>query len=366
MAKAGVAACVVPSWRVSGKRPNSVGVARVRIDEVIPWKRFGEWRLSHLKRAHSVAGSMPGGVALPLPEGDFMPGLQAQDHPLHPTNNTIWVTVLVENSVVGRQLQAEHGWSCFIRIGTHSLVFDVGQSGLLVQNAERLGIDLAGVEAIVLSHGHYDHTGGLPALRAMAPRAQLFLHPAALLPKFAGDVNGNSRPVGPPEAARQALSATDQNVVLTTTVTRVLEDVFVTGEIPRSTSFEPASPAFFLDEGCCLPDPLTDDQALFFDTKDGLVVLLGCAHAGVVNTLEHILHVRPGRPIHAVIGGMHLLDAEPTRVDQTLARFRALDIQRLGPAHCTGIFPTARIRTEFPDRSVVCAVGSSMVFHRCT
>jgi len=336
----------------------------VRIDEVIPWKRFGEWRLGHPKRAHSVAGSTPGGIALPLPEGDSIPQLQAQNHPLHPVNHAIWVTVLVENSVTGSNVRAEHGLSYFVRAGPHSLVFDTGQSDLLEQNARKLGLCLTEVEAIALSHGHYDHTGGLPTMCSLAPNARLFLHPAALHPKFAGDPNGNSRPVGLPVESRQAIQQAGDRVVWTTRPTEVLDGIFVTGEIPRLTPFENSPVAFFLDEGCSLADPLIDDQAMFFDTRDGIVVLLGCAHAGVVNTLEHIQRITHDRPIHTILGGMHLLEAEAPRIAQTFARFRALDIRQLGPAHCTGVMPTARMRTELPDRCVVCTVGSSLAFHR--
>jgi len=94
------------------------------------------------------------------------------------------------------------------------------------------------------------------------------------------------------------------------------------------------------------------------------VVLLGCAHAGVVNTLNYVRLITRGRPIHTVRGGMRLLEANAHGVERTFAAFRELDVRQLGPAHCTGAIPTARLRTQFPDRCVVCTVGSSLAFHR--
>lgn len=125
--------------------------------------------------------------------------------------------------------------------------------------------------------------------------------------------------------------------------------------------FRGASPSIFIWVLClrCL-----DDQALFFDTTEGLVVLLGCAHSGVVNTLEHVRHLAGGRPIHAILGGLHLLTATRERMAQTIAAFRRLYIQRLAPAHCTGLLALAQLWAAFPDRCSSCAVSTSMLFQR--
>ena len=101
-----------------------------------------------------------------------------------------------------------------------------------------------------------------------------------------------------------------------------------------------------------------------FDTGDGLVVLLGCAHAGVVNTLRYVRRLAPDRPIHAVLGGMHLLNASPERITRTVEALRELGVQRLGPAHCTGAKATARLWHEFPQACGTCNVGSRFVFQR--
>jgi 7,8-dihydropterin-6-yl-methyl-4-(beta-D-ribofuranosyl)aminobenzene 5'-phosphate synthase len=277
-------------------------------------------------------------------------------------NETICLTTLVENSVHLRGLRAEHGLAFHIQAGDRSLLFDTGQSDLLLANAAALGVDLAQVEAIVLSHGHYDHTGGLAAVRRVAPQARIFLHPAAVEPKFSANADSPARPVGMLATATQAVSAADAAVTWTREPTEVLPGVFVTGEVPRTTAFEDTGGHFFLDAAGTGADPLVDDQALFFDTADGVVVILGCAHAGVVNTLRHIRRLLGNRRIHTVCGGLHLLTASPARMDATVAALRELDGARFVPAHCTGFAATARLWAEFPGRGAVGGVGTRLLF----
>jgi 7,8-dihydropterin-6-yl-methyl-4-(beta-D-ribofuranosyl)aminobenzene 5'-phosphate synthase len=276
-------------------------------------------------------------------------------------SESIFITTLVENTVHQRRLKAEHGLAFHLQFGRRHVLFDTGQSDLLLHNARQLGLDLSSLVSVVLSHGHYDHCGGLEAVCALAPRATLHLHPAALEPKFARNPNGTSRVVGMAESARQTIRGRP-DTVWTKTMTEVVPGLFATGEIPRNTPFEDTGGAFFLDEHCQQPDPIRDDQALFFDTPNGLVVILGCGHAGVVNTLEYIQHITNGRPIHTILGGMHLLTAGPDRMAKTIESFRHLKIQRIAPAHCTGISAVAQLWAAFPGRCSTCAVGVSMTF----
>ncbi len=277
---------------------------------------------------------------------------------------TIVITTLVENSVTARGLMAEHGLAFHIQAGPHSLLFDTGQSSLVVDNSRKLGLPLEKVEAIALSHGHNDHTGGLSALREAAPRARLFLHPAGLSPKFSAGAGGAVHPIGMDPANAEAIRGAADAVVWTAKPTEVLAGISVTGEIPRQNDFEDTGGRFYLDSACTCPDPLLDDQALFFDTNDGIVVLLGCGHAGVVNTLEYIGSLTGSRPIHALMGGMHLLVASPARIEKTMAAFARLSIQRLAPAHCTGMLALAQLWTAFSGRCFSCAVGATFAFQR--
>ncbi len=276
----------------------------------------------------------------------------------------ITLTTLVENSVHARGLRAEHGLSFHLQVGSRSVLFDTGQSDLLLRNALKLRISLANTEAVVLSHGHNDHTGGVSSAWQAAPRARLFLHPAALSPKFARNSDGSTRAIGMDEKTAEEIRSVPNNVIWTAKPTEVLEGIFASGEIPRQTTFEDTGGPFYLDPAAAQPDLLLDDQSLFFDTANGVVVLLGCAHSGVVNTLEYIGQLTGNRPISALLGGMHLAAASPDRVGKIMAALRRLGIQLLAPAHCTGIPAASHMWNAFPGRCTTCAVGTTMRFLR--
>ena len=272
------------------------------------------------------------------------------------------ITVLVDNCVAGLGLLAEHGLALWVEMRGRRLLFDTGQGMVLSHNAGNLGIALKEVDAVVLSHGHYDHTGGLNPVLEAAPQAKVYAHPAVLQPKYVRKHDGTSRDVSMPSPAEGALRNRGDAVTWTERPTEIHDGLFVTGKIPRRTDFEDTGGPFFIDREYQQADALLDDQAVFFDSCAGTVVLLGCAHAGVINTLQYVRELTGGKPIHAVVGGMHLVTASRNRMDQTIHGLRQLDVRRLGPAHCTGAAPTAELWGTFPERCLSCAVGTKMEF----
>lgn len=278
-------------------------------------------------------------------------------------SETIRITVLVENSVHRQGLVAEHGLSFHIQSGEQSLIFDTGQTDLAVINAETLQLPLDRVEALVLSHGHYDHTGGVPAMLEVVPSARIYLHPAAFEKRFSQN-SGPSRSIGMSDCVSQAIHQHAGGFIKTVGHTEILEGVIATGEIPRATTYEDTGGAFFLDVEGSRPDPLTDDQALVIDLGRSVVLLLGCAHSGVVNTLDHVQQLTNGKPVSAVIGGLHLGSASEERIQQTIARLRDAKLMCLAPAHCTGLSATAKLWSAFPDISRPASVGTVFEFKR--
>ncbi len=272
------------------------------------------------------------------------------------------ITVIVENTAQGAGMLAEHGLAYWIEWNGQRVLFDTGQGKVLESNAEQLGIPFRKTDAVVLSHGHYDHTGGLAEVLNSDRPIAVYLHPTALATRFVRNKDGSGREIGIPLASKQALRQRVQELVWTEGPTVTFDGLMVTGAPFRLTDFEDPGGPFFLDPGCQTPDPILDDQAMFFEAKEGTVVLLGCAHAGVINTLRYVRALTGQKPIHAVLGGMHLLEASSQRIERTIEQFRELDIVRLGPAHCTGMTATAALWSAFPDRCLACNVGTVFEF----
>jgi 7,8-dihydropterin-6-yl-methyl-4-(beta-D-ribofuranosyl)aminobenzene 5'-phosphate synthase len=272
------------------------------------------------------------------------------------------VTILMENYASRPDLHAEHGLS--IHIGetdsAGGTVFDTGASDRFVHNGEVLKLDLARTEQIVLSHGHYDHTGGLPALLDRAPGARVFCHPDALIPRYSIKDAAAPREIGIPDASRIRLR--EHSFLKTQQRTPVTARLHATGEIPRSTSYEDTGGPFFLDEAGLRPDPIRDDQALWFISEGALVIVLGCAHAGVINTIETCRQQSGVDPVRAIIGGFHLVNADARRLDRTVDALKRVNPEVLAACHCTGEAATERLRHEFPGQFQEVHAGSVFVF----
>lgn len=277
-------------------------------------------------------------------------------------NRTLRITVLAENTAQGEGILAEHGLAYWIEWDEQKVLFDTGQGNVLANNACRLNIPLDQVTAIVLSHAHYDHTGGLPEALKTNHSVPVYVHPAAFGDKYARNRNGTSRKIGMADATRAALRSLHGRLVCTERPTPVADRLTVTGQVPRQTDFEDVGGPFFLDEACTTPDLLVDDQSVFFDTTEGTVVLLGCAHSGVINTLRYVRQVTAERPIRAVIGGMHLIAAKPERIARTVEEFQRLGVRQLAPGHCTGMPAMVALWTAFPANCTTCHAGSIFEF----
>jgi 7,8-dihydropterin-6-yl-methyl-4-(beta-D-ribofuranosyl)aminobenzene 5'-phosphate synthase len=265
----------------------------------------------------------------------------------------------VENTVNQAGLLAEHGLSFWVERGDRRILFDTGQGMALAHNADKLGIDLSLADDVVLSHGHYDHTGGLLAALPRFREATVYAHLELFRDRYLRHPQSGARSIRSPIESFDWLKARVGRVVPTDAQPVELSaGVRLTGQIPRRNDFEDTGGAFYLDRACTKQDPLIDDQALFLETGRGLVVLLGCAHSGVVNTLDHIRSLTGDRQIRTIVGGMHLRHASEDRLGRTVHRLRELDVRRIGLAHCTGFTAMARLHQELPNRCFHCVSGT--------
>ncbi|OHB59541.1 MAG: hypothetical protein A2167_04160 [Planctomycetes bacterium RBG_13_46_10] len=271
----------------------------------------------------------------------------------------IRITILAENTVIEAGLKAEHGLSFWIEYGDRQILFDTGQSNLILQNAKTLDIDLANTDAIVISHGHYDHTGGLSSVLYIALNAKIYLHPAATEPKFSQKAS-RATYIGMSDSAKKAIQG--RHIIWTVTPAQLLSGMSVTGQVSRLNDYEDVGGAFFVDEDCQRADELLDDQTLFIESSKGLVLVFGCAHAGVVNTLDYVSKLTGDKNIYAVIGGMHLLNVSPIRIANTIEAFKKYRVQKIVPLHCTGQKAIDAMENAFDDKCLCLGTGGQISF----
>jgi 7,8-dihydropterin-6-yl-methyl-4-(beta-D-ribofuranosyl)aminobenzene 5'-phosphate synthase len=254
----------------------------------------------------------------------------------------------------GRNFLAEHGFSVLVETSSgERVLFDAGATDRAVpHNLELLGLDIArDIDTAVLSHGHSDHAGSIGLLRC-----PVHAHPEAPGARFIVR-NGRARY----DLSAPALAFIGDRLTLSSEPEEVAPGVWTTGEIPRENGWE-VPEGFARIRGETLEsDPINDDQGLAIVTPQGLVVITGCAHAGVLNTVEQARRVTGVDRIHAIIGGFHLIGAEPAKVRRTIAGIRKIAPKVLAANHCTGLRSTAELLTEFPESFVAFTAG-----HRLT
>ena len=274
------------------------------------------------------------------------------------------ITTLVDNSVSlsASGLIGEHGLSYLIESQNHTVLFDTGQQVALSHNAAKLNIDLSRIDAVVLSHGHYDHTGGLNHLLEKNTAFRLYAHPDVFATKLRLVEKKKYKKIGIP-IKRAVLENTDVQLVLTDSTCEIAPGISTSGEIPLENDFETIEPDFFIEqEGRIMPDTLADDQALILDTQNGFVVLLGCSHRGVINTLNQVVKLTGKHKIHAMIGGLHLGKASDAKLNKIMDHLAGFSLEKIGVSHCTGTKAMLALFNTFKDSVFVNTVGSVISF----
>lgn len=258
------------------------------------------------------------------------------------------IATLSENSANFGFL-GEWGLSFLIKTENCQILFDTGLSTTVVHNTRVLGIDLSIVDKIVLSHGHADHTGGLrEVLKRTAKKVEVIAHPDIWASKYAR-LGEQEFYVGIP-FQREELESLGASFNLTREPMHLGDGIMTTGEIPMSTSYEEVDPNIFVRQGDSLnPDPLADDLAIVIDTEQGLIVVLGCAHRGVINTLYHAQKLMGKKLIYAVIGGIHLFRSPAEQLERTVRALKEMEVKKIGVSHCTGFYASCRLAQEFGD-----------------
>lgn len=275
------------------------------------------------------------------------------------------LTVLVDNNTLtDRYLLGEPGLSLFLRDNDSRVLFDCGYSHVLRTNAARLGLDLRRLDAVVLSHGHLDHCWGLTHLIAFFNEQALEGRPASrpwlvAHPEVTAERHADGLPIGAllaPGALAQFFEPR-----LTAEPLKLTERLVFLGEIPRLLPFE-ASPPIGVRQtpDGPVPDDVPDDTALAFLGNEGLVLVTGCSHAGICNIVAHARAVTGEKRVAAIVGGLHLRDAAPGRLDAVAEFLREAGAPALYPCHCTDLAAKMALAKAAPVHDV--GVGLSLCF----
>lgn len=272
------------------------------------------------------------------------------------------VTILVENTTPRADLIGEYGFSCLVTVDDRKFLFDTGSKQALFHNSRALGIDLQEIQEVVISHGHFDHTGAILPLLQNYGEKRIYAHPRILWPRFLPLLNGTLKEIGSP-CSREELEQAGAQFVFSNHWSELMPGVYLSGEIPRHYEFEDVGGDFRVEiDGQLQKDELQDDMALVIDLPTGLVIISGCAHAGFLNIIEYAVRVTGKTKILAYIGGTHLMTASTDRLKKTLNALRSYDIEKLIVAHCTGFHAAAYLYNALGNMVVKGETGMQFVF----
>lgn len=267
---------------------------------------------------------------------------------------------LVENKTESEGILAEHGLSIFIDTGDKKILFDAGASDAFAMNAERMKVDLGQVNLAVISHGHYDHTGGIPLFCRLNRNAPIYIHKNAFREslgyedgRIEDEMCGIRWTPEQREAVNDRLRYTDGPMKIT-------DDIIITGTVPIAKGFNPTEKFYYYNvNGSPILDDMSHEQCLVIRQPEGLFVFSGCSHRGVISALQAAKNVFPEEPIAVLIAGMHLYGAKDEERAAVIEALQAEKVKKIMPVHCTGLRAIIDLKQAFGDDCVVAMAGDT-------
>lgn len=273
-------------------------------------------------------------------------------------NKGITFKFLVENKTEHSGMLAEHGLSIYIEADGKKILFDAGATDIVVHNAKVMGVELKDVDLAVVSHGHYDHTGGFPAFCALNDKAKIYLHKNGFRDSYG--FRG-----GKPEDETSGIIWTDEQkealasrITFTDGPVDITENICITGTVPYTEGTNITENFYYKDEeGQWQKDDMSHEQCLVVRQPEGLYIFSGCSHRGVISALEAGKSMFPGERVAVLVAGMHLYSASAEDRKYVVDQLVAEGLDKVMPVHCTGIKAICDLKTKLGDACIVATAG---------
>ena len=273
------------------------------------------------------------------------------------------ISFLTENKTDREGILAEHGLSVHIETGDSKILFDAGASDIFAYNAERMGIDLAQIEMAVVSHGHYDHTGGFPLFSRVNSKAPIYTHKNAFRQSHGSSEGKIEKEMCGIRWSDEQKEALEGRMHLTDGPIFMNENIGITGTVPLTEGFEPSEKFYYANlDGNPVEDDMSHEQCLVIREETGLYVFSGCCHRGVVSAIEAAKAMFDGEKIALLVAGMHLYEADHKTRAHVINRLMQMDVEKIMPVHCTGMEAICELKSMLRDRCIIAQAGRSYEF----
>lgn len=277
--------------------------------------------------------------------------------------------ILSENRTNRPECLAEHGLSVYIETGERKILFDLGASDIYIHNAKQMKIDLEQVDTVVISHGHFDHTGGVPSFCRFNKKAKIFIHEKAFKTAYGmedGKLDEAPCSIRWTKAQHRSIA---ERLVLTAGVTWLTEDIVVSGTIPKADGFFPTEPFYIKNaDGSLTVDPMEHEQFLAVRVRSGegkskgVFLFSGCSHNGVISCLSYARALFTGERLLGLLAGMHLYQSDAATRQEILTQIAEEEIDYILPVHCTGNQAICDLKLMIGERCIPAGAGDQFDF----